>query len=96
MARRSRSAAASGPPTGAGRLDVAVLQLDAAGGSIGTTALPVTAGAYVQSARGTFELDERARRLRFELYPRTPGTLRADNLYLIPQDGCAAPRYPAC
>ena len=25
-----------------------------------------------------------------------PGTLRADNLYLIPQDGCEAPRYPAC
>ena len=81
---------------GEGRLDVAVLQLDGAGAVIESTVVGVEAtGAYAR-ARGELEVDPRARRLRFELYPRTPGTLRADNLYLITQDGCEAPRYPAC
>jgi hypothetical protein len=81
---------------GGGRLDAAVLQLGPAGEVIERTVVAVDAtGAYAE-ARGELEVDPRARRLRFELYPRTPGTLRADNLYLITQDGCQAPRYPAC
>jgi hypothetical protein len=82
--------------SGTGQLDVAVHQLDAAGQPIGSTSVPVSLGSEYTGARGTLQLDARAQRLRFELYPRTSGTLRADNLYVIPQDGCSGPRYPAC
>lgn len=82
--------------TGDDRLEAAVLQLDQAGKVIESSVVAVAATGTYAGARGKLELDERTRRLRFELYPRTPGTLRADNLYLIPQDGCRAPRPPAC
>lgn len=81
---------------GEGRLDAAVLQLDDAGNVIESTVVPVNATSAYAEARGELEVHERARRLRFELYPRTPGSLHADNLYLIPQDGCHGPRFPAC
>jgi hypothetical protein len=82
--------------TGEGRLDVTAHQLDAAGRVISSTSVPVSAGASYARARGTLRLEDDARRLRFQLYPHTPGTLRADNLHVIPQDGCSGPRYPAC
>ena len=85
-----------GSISGDGRLDVAVHQLDADGRAIETATVRVEAGGAYVRARGELELDDRTRRLRFQLYPRTPGTLRADNLYVIPQDGCSEPRYPAC
>jgi hypothetical protein len=78
------------------RLDLALQQLDASGAVIATANVAVTAGAAYASARGTVAIDDRARRLRLELYPRTPGTIRADDLYLIGQDGCSGPRYPVC
>jgi hypothetical protein len=81
---------------GTGHLDVAVHQLDAGGRVITSTSLPIDAGTAYRRARGTLQIDPDARRLRFQLYPRTPGTLRADNLYLIPQDGCDTARPPAC
>ncbi len=81
---------------GAGRLEAAVLQLDEAGNVIESQVVSVDATSTYADARGELEVDVRTRRLRFELYPRTPESLRADNLYLIPQDGCQAPRRPAC
>jgi hypothetical protein len=79
-----------------GTVDLALLQLDAAGNVIASKVVPVAASEAYAEGRGEIEVDRRARRLRLEIYPRTPGGLRADNLYLIPQDGCTAPRYPAC
>jgi hypothetical protein len=81
---------------GAGRVEIAVLQLDEAGAVVASSIVPLDTGEAYARARGKLQIDPRARRLRFELYPRSPGTLRADNLYLIPQEGCARPRYPAC
>jgi len=81
---------------GEGRLELAVLQLDAAGKVIASTVIGAGVTATYSETRGEFAVADGARRLRFELYPRTPGTLRADNLYLIAQDGCDTPRYPAC
>jgi hypothetical protein len=77
-------------------LTVSLLQLDGAGAVVDSTSVPVSVGATYARVRGTAEIDQRARRLRFEIYPRTPATVRGDNLYLIPQDGCQGPRYPAC
>jgi hypothetical protein len=82
--------------SGSGTLDLSVLQLDEAGEIVANATVPVAAGTTYARARGTFELDDRAATLRFQLTPRTPGTLWADNLYVIPQDGCSAPRYPTC
>jgi hypothetical protein len=79
-----------------GRLDMSVLQLDASGNVLSTANVPLQLTASYARARGELKLDARASRLRFELYPRSPGTFRADNLYLTPQDGCSAPRYPTC
>jgi hypothetical protein len=83
----------SGAP---GELDVGVLQLDGSGRVVETTTISVAAKQTYSRARGTVEVDERAARLRFQLMPRSPGTLRADNLYVIPQQGCTEPRYPSC
>ena len=82
--------------TGTGQLELNALQLDASGAIVQATTVPVAAGTGWARARGTFEVDARARRVRIQLTPRTPGTFWADNLYLIPQEGCAAARYPAC
>jgi hypothetical protein len=81
---------------GTSALELSVEQFDAAGAPIATQTLPVSAGATYANARGTVELDSRTAHLRFMITPRAPGLLRADNLYLIPQSGCDAPRYPAC
>jgi hypothetical protein len=63
---------------------------------VATSAVPATVGTTYSAARGTITIDGRARVLRLQLVPLTPGRLRADNLYLIPQSGCAEPRYPVC
>jgi hypothetical protein len=82
--------------TGTGDLTVSFLQLDVAGAVVDSTSVPVTVGGEYAHVRGTAEIDGRTRRVRFQVYPRSPGNLRADNLYAIPQDGCSHPRYPAC
>jgi hypothetical protein len=81
---------------GSGRLELAVHQLDEAGAVLDSASFALDVGETYARGRGELEVGERARRLRFELYPRTPGPLRADNLYLIPQDGCKTARYPTC
>jgi hypothetical protein len=81
---------------GEGRLQLGLLQLDANGTVVADQAVPVAAGTGYVRARGSVTIDERARRLRLQIAPLTPGRLRADNLYVIPQSGCTAPRYPAC
>ncbi len=96
--RRSRSAARSAP-----RAAPARLELDA---SCSSTPSGRDRPVDQVRRRGRRRLRPcprhvRARRrargaLRLQLTPRTPGTLRADNLYLIPQEGCDGARYPAC
>jgi hypothetical protein len=81
---------------GEGRLQVGLLQLDADGKVVSSSAVDVTAGEAYVRARGTFDLDGRTRALRLQLVPLTQGRMRADNLYVIPRNGCEAPRYPAC
>jgi hypothetical protein len=81
---------------GAGVAELSVEQFDAAGAPIATRTLPISLGAAYARTRATVEVDRRTERLRLTITPRSPGTLRADNLYLIPQVGCDARRYPAC
>jgi hypothetical protein len=81
---------------GAGRVDVALLQLGASHEVLQSTVVPADASPAYASVRGRATVDDGAVRLRFQLYPRTPGGLAADNLYVIPDTGCTAPRYPAC
>ena len=80
----------------AGTAELTLTQLDASGAPIASQVLPIAAGAAYAAVRATAPIDERTARLRLTLTPRAPGTLRADHLFLIPQDGCDAPRYPAC
>lgn len=82
--------------SGTGQLELNALQLDARGAIVQSTTVPVTAGDAYARARGTFELEPGARSVRVQLTPRTPGTFWADNVYLIPQEGCDGARYPAC
>jgi hypothetical protein len=79
-----------------GRLEVTLVQLDAAGAEVARATIATAASAHYQRVRRRVRVDPRATRLRFQLYPRDPVTFRADNLYVIPQDGCAGPRFPAC
>jgi hypothetical protein len=81
---------------GTGALAATLFQLDSAGKVLEANGVEVSAGQGYGPARGQVKIDPRAARLRFQLTPRTPGGLRADDLYVIPQDGCTAPRYPAC
>jgi hypothetical protein len=81
---------------GEGRVQLGLLQLDESGAVVDATAVPVTAGAAYAQVRGRFTIDDRARRLRLQIVPLTPGRFGVDNLYVIPQAGCAAPRFPAC
>jgi hypothetical protein len=81
---------------GAGAIELSVQQLDAAGAPIASQTLLISPGVAYASARGTIEVDGRTATLRFTITPRSPGTLRADNLYVIPQEGCTRPRYPVC
>jgi hypothetical protein len=81
---------------GQGRLQLAVLQLDEQGHLVASTAMPFVAGPAYGRVRGTLVIDGRARLLRLQIVPETPGRMRADNLYLIPQSGCDGARYPRC
>lgn len=83
-------------PEGRGMAELAVQQHDASGREIDRTIVRVAPSEAYERHRATLRIDPRATLLRVRLTPREPGPLRADNLYLIPQDGCTAPRYPAC
>jgi hypothetical protein len=83
-------------PEGGGELELAVQQHDATGREIDSAILRVAPSQDYARERGTLRIDARTTVLRVRLTPREPGPLRADNLYLIPQDGCSGPRYPAC
>jgi hypothetical protein len=82
--------------TGTGDMTASLVQLDGAGTVVNEASVPVTVGGAYADVRGAATIDGRTRRLRLQVDPRSPGTLWADNLYVIPQDGCSAPRYPAC
>jgi hypothetical protein len=81
---------------GAGDVAVGLIQFDAAGAVIGAQGANASLGAAYAPVRGTATIDPGARMLRFQFSPLTPGTFGADNLYVIPQDGCTAPQFPAC
>ena len=83
-------------PEGDGELELAVQQHDATGREIDSAILRIDPSGDYARERGTLRIDARTTVLRVRLTPRAPGPLRADNLYLIPQDGCTAPDYPAC
>lgn len=82
--------------SGTGTVEVAALQLDAEGAIVESTVAALEATDRYARARETLELDDRTRTVRVQLVPRSAGTFWADNVYLIPQDGCTGPRYPAC
>jgi hypothetical protein len=77
-------------------LDVALFQLDAQGRTLRTDAVHTIATTRWAAARREVKVDAKAATLRFQLDPRATTGYRADDLYVIPQDGCDAPRYPAC
>jgi hypothetical protein len=79
-----------------GRVDVALIQIGPAGEVLHSDVVTVGATAAYAATRGRATVDDRAVRLRLELYPRSPGGFRADDLYVIPDAGCARPAYPAC
>jgi hypothetical protein len=81
---------------GSGRLDVVLVQLDAGGHTIRSDAIRMIATTVYAAVRQVVEIDGRARRLRFQLSPHGSAGFGADDLLAIPQDGCSAPRYPAC
>jgi len=81
---------------GTARMQLGLLQLDADGAVVAQDAVPVDAGDRYVRARGTVTVEDRARRLRIQVAPLTPGRIRADNLYVIPQSGCTAASFPAC
>lgn len=79
-----------------GRLELTLFELGADGAVVRETAVPVSASIDYAAVRRTVELDPRTRRLRLQVFPRSPGTLRADDLFVIDQEGCTTPRFPAC
>jgi hypothetical protein len=82
--------------TGTADMTASLVQLDGTGTVVSDTPVPVTVGGAYADVRGSATIDGRTRQLRLQIVPRSAGTLWADNLYVIPQDGCSAPRYPAC
>jgi hypothetical protein len=77
-------------------LTVRLWQLDAGGKAVTHTDVAVPAGAGEHAVRATATIDDRARTLRYELYLQDAATVRADRLFVIPQDGCERPDYPSC
>jgi hypothetical protein len=77
-------------------LDIVLFQFDAHGATIRSDVLRATADGAYRTVRGTSEIDSRAQTLRFQLFPHSSAQYAADDLYVIPQDGCHGARYPAC
>jgi hypothetical protein len=73
--------------TGEERVDVALLQLDGRGAVVASAVVPGTAGSGYARVTGRAELDGRARHLRFQLIPHTPGTVWADDLEVARERG---------
>jgi hypothetical protein len=67
---------------GDGALTLAVHQLDARGTVIHTDALDLTVGAGYAEHVAAGSVREGARKLRYQLYPKSPQTFAADNLFL--------------
>jgi hypothetical protein len=83
--RRVDYAASLRGDTRAGRADVALIQLDADGREIERGGVAATLGTTWRRVGGHVTLDDRTRALRMQLYPRSPGTLRADDLVVLPR-----------
>jgi hypothetical protein len=62
------------------RVDVALIQLDASGREIARDTVTAGTTALWAAVRGRATLDDAARRLRLQLYLRSPATVRADNI----------------
>jgi hypothetical protein len=71
---------------GHGSLDLVVHQLAADGGVLASDTVPVSATGAYATVEGRGRLHDGVRRLRFELYPKTPETFGADNLFLRVDD----------
>lgn len=67
---------------GEGTLTIAVHQLDAAGAVVHTDAVDLSIGPGFADHVATGAVLSGARRLRYQLYPKTPQTFAADNLFL--------------
>jgi hypothetical protein len=67
---------------GEGTPTMAVHQLDAAGAVIHTNAVDLTIGTGFTAHVATGVVLPGAQRLRYQLYPKTPQTFAADNLFL--------------
>jgi hypothetical protein len=67
---------------GEGALTMAVHQLDATGVVLRTDTLELQVGAEYSEHRATSSVVPGARKLRYELYPKSPLTFAADNLFL--------------
>jgi hypothetical protein len=67
---------------GEGTAELVVHQLDAGGKTLRSDVVPIRAGPTYARVRGTATLDPGARTLRYQLYPQTPNTFAADNLFL--------------
>jgi hypothetical protein len=77
---------------GEGTVTMAVHQLDAAGALIHTNAANLRIGPGFADHVATGRVLPGARRLRYQLYPKTSQTFAADNLFLrVTPGGCASP-----
>jgi hypothetical protein len=77
-------------------LDIALFQRDAQGRTLRADAVHATATTTWARGRRKVAIDPQAAALRFQLSPRATAGYRADDLFVIPQDGCTSARYPAC
>jgi hypothetical protein len=75
-----------------GAVTMAVHQLDDAGAVIHTNAVNLSVAPGFADHVATGAVVPGARRLRYQLYPKTPQTFAADNLFLrLTPDGCTSP-----
>jgi hypothetical protein len=70
---------------GTGRVALALIQLDAAGRELARTMVGAELTTTWRRFGGEATLDGRTRRLRIQLYPQSPGTVRADSVVARPR-----------
>lgn len=71
-----------GPPAS---VALAVHQLDVGGNVIASDSVEIRAGPTYATRSADARIEDGARTLRYQLYPRTPQTVSADNLFLEPR-----------
>gem|GEM_PF-1370868 len=72
---------------GSGSLNLVVFELDSAGKIIAKHEKIITLNPEYQSVSATFTSNPGTRMLRYQIYPNTPQTIRADEMFIEPSAG---------